>query len=78
MSTDLVQRFTAIVGPQGLVSDAAAVQALATDWRKRYAGEPLAVLKPATVEEVSAILRLATETRTAIVPQGGNTGLCGG
>jgi FAD/FMN-containing dehydrogenase len=76
--SDLVERFTAIVGPQGLVSDAAAVQALATDWRKRYAGAPLAVLKPATVEEVSAILRLATETRTAIVPQGGNTGLCGG
>ncbi len=36
------------------------------------------VLRPGTVEEVAAILRLAGETATAIVPQGGNTGLVGG
>src|SRR5262249_14116648 len=38
---------------------------------------PLA-LRPGTTGEVAAILRLANETRTAIVPQGGNTGLVGG
>ena len=33
---------------------------------------------PARREEVSRILAIANETRTAIVPQAGNTGLCGG
>ena len=36
------------------------------------------VLRPASVAEVSAILMLANETATPIVPQGGNTGLVGG
>ena len=36
------------------------------------------VLRPGSVAEVSAVLKLANETKTAIVPQGGNTGLVGG
>ena len=36
------------------------------------------VLRPGSVAEVAAILKLANETRTPIVPQGGNTGLVGG
>ncbi len=35
------------------------------------------VLRPGSVEDVSRIMRLATESRTPIVPQGGNTGLVG-
>lgn len=35
------------------------------------------VLRPGSAAEVAAILRIANETRTAIVPQGGNTGLVG-
>lgn len=77
MAANLVHRFAFIVGPEGLVSDPAAIAAHALDWRKRYEGLPLCVLKPATVEEVAAIVQLAVATRTSIVPQGGNTGLCG-
>jgi D-lactate dehydrogenase (cytochrome) len=36
------------------------------------------VLRPGTVAEVAQILRLADETGTPLVPQGGNTGLVGG
>ena len=43
-----------------------------------YPGRSALVLKPGSVDEVSRILRLATETRTPVVPQGGNTGLVGG
>jgi D-lactate dehydrogenase (cytochrome) len=46
--------------------------------RDLYHGRTPVVLRPGSVEEVSAILKLANETRTAIVPQGGNTGLVGG
>ena len=48
-----------------------------TEWRDRYRGRAALVLKPGTTEEVAAILKCANETRTAIVPQGGNTGLVG-
>ncbi len=39
---------------------------------------PPMVLRPGSIAEVSAILKLANETGTPIVPQGGNTGLVGG
>lgn len=49
-----------------------------TDWRGRYAGRALAVVRPGTVQEVAAIVRLCQKHQVPLVPQGGNTGLCGG
>jgi FAD/FMN-containing dehydrogenase len=49
-----------------------------TDWRHRYTGAACAVLRPATAQEVAAIVKLANIHRVALVPQGGNTGLAGG
>jgi D-lactate dehydrogenase (cytochrome) len=45
------------------------------DWRRRYTGRAQAVLRPGTVAEVAALVRLCTEARVPICPQGGNTGL---
>ena len=73
----LAQRFAAIVGSQGIVSGDES-GAYATDWRKRYLGKALAVVKPASTAEVAALLKLAAAEGVAVVPQGGNTGLCGG
>jgi FAD/FMN-containing dehydrogenase len=74
----LLARLSAIVGAAHVVADAREMAAYATDWRKRYVGAPLAVVRPASTDEVAAIVKACAETRTAIVPQGGNTGLCGG
>lgn len=49
-----------------------------TDWRKRYIGKALAVLLPSTSDEVAAIVKLCAQNQVALVPQGGNTGFCGG
>ncbi|WP_426398377.1 FAD-binding oxidoreductase [Ralstonia sp. R-29] len=49
-----------------------------TDWRKRYSGRARAVLRPANAGEVSALVQLCNAHGVPIVPQGGNTGLCGG
>ncbi|WP_343662291.1 FAD-binding oxidoreductase [Ralstonia sp.] len=49
-----------------------------TDWRKRFTGRARAVLRPASPNEVATIVRLCGEYGAPIVPQGGNTGLCGG
>jgi FAD/FMN-containing dehydrogenase len=48
------------------------------DWRRRWHGKALAVVRPGTTAEVAAVVRLCTQHCTAIVPQGGNTGLVGG
>ena len=49
-----------------------------TDWRENYLGTALAIVRPATTEEVAAVVKLCAAEKVAIVPQGGNTGLSGG
>jgi FAD/FMN-containing dehydrogenase len=75
---ELLKRFTAIVGDKYAITDKDTQQAYLVEMRDLYHGRTPVVLRPSSVEEVSAILKLANETRTAIVPQGGNTGLVGG
>ena len=48
------------------------------DWRGQYIGDAIAILKPQDKYEVSKILKFANQHEISIVPQGGNTGLCGG
>ncbi|WP_406623348.1 FAD-binding oxidoreductase [Acidovorax sp. SDU_ACID1] len=54
------------------------LSAYTRDWRNKFEGPALAVLRPADTGEVQAIVRLAARTGVALVPQGGNTGMCGG
>lgn len=78
LAPDLLDRFRAIVGPKGWTSDPDALSQHVREWRDLYAGTTPLVLKPASTAEVAAIVKLANETRTKLVPQGGNTGLVGG
>ncbi len=73
----LLDRIRSIVGPTGLIIGPQELAPYATDWRKRYLGKPLAVVRPASTAEVAQVVRACLDARTAIVPQGGNTGLCG-
>src|ERR1051326_3903926 len=75
---ELLARFAAIVGDKYAVTDPAAQAAYLVEMRGLYHGRTALVLRPGTTGEVAAILKLANETRTPIVPQGGNTGLVGG
>jgi FAD/FMN-containing dehydrogenase len=75
---DLLRHFAAIVGERYAVTEASELAPYLTEERQLYHGRSPMVLRPGSVAEVSAILRLANETGTAIVPQGGNTGLVGG
>src|SRR5919204_3275626 len=77
-SADLLARFAAIVGDKYAITDPQAQLPYLTEMRDMYRGRTPMVLRPGTVAEVSAILALANETGTPIVPQGGNTGLVGG
>jgi D-lactate dehydrogenase (cytochrome) len=74
----LLARFAAIVGEKYAITDPAAQAPYVVEFRDLFRGHTPMVLRPGLVAEVSAILALANETGTAIVPQGGNTGLVGG
>jgi FAD/FMN-containing dehydrogenase len=77
-SSDLLDRFAAIVGEKHAVRNAAEIAPHLVENRGLYHGASPMLLKPGSTEEVSAILKLASETGAAIVPQTGNTGLVGG
>ncbi|MCH9847590.1 MAG: FAD-binding oxidoreductase [Betaproteobacteria bacterium] len=63
-----------IVGEANVLTDGD-LSAWTHDWRKRVQGKALTVVRPATTEEVAAVVRTCDAHATAIVPQGGNTGL---
>src|SRR6185312_13802986 len=64
-------------GPGGFSEDATEIAPYLEEWRSRMRGQAALLLKPPSTEQVSAILAICHETGTAIVPQGGNTGLVG-
>jgi D-lactate dehydrogenase (cytochrome) len=74
----LLARFAAIVGEKYAVTDPRAQAPYLVEPRDMFHGRTPMVLRPASVAEVAAILKLAAETATPVVPQGGNTGLVGG
>ena len=75
---DLLSRFARIVGDKYAITDPAVLEPFLNEGRGFYHGRTHMMLRPGSVTEVSAILNLANETRTSLVPQGGNTGLVGG
>jgi len=78
MNPEIVQSMRRIVGGAHVLTDPADTAPYLLDWRGNYQGRALAVVRPATVEEVAAIVTLCAESATPIVPQGGNTGMVGG
>jgi FAD/FMN-containing dehydrogenase len=76
--SDFVARLRAIVGDKGLITDDQGKHPYLTDWRENYLGQALAIVRPASTEEVSAVVKLCAAEGVAIVPQGGNTGMSGG
>ena len=67
----------AIVGADNVVTAEADMAPHLVDWRGRYRGAARCVVRPATTNEVSAVVRACAEAGVAMVPQGGNTSLCG-
>ena len=68
----------AVVGDRGILTDPSDTAPYAQDWRRLYQGRTPAVIRPATTQELADVVRLCAQTRTPIVPQGGNTSMVGG
>jgi FAD/FMN-containing dehydrogenase len=79
-SAALLDTLRAAVGPAHVLTpaDGADLTAWEQDWRRRWRGRAAAVVRPGSTAEVAAVVRACAAHGTAIVPQGGNTGLVGG
>lgn len=74
----LIDQLKAIVGPGGWKQDAADMAPFLEEWRGRARGDALIVVAPRSTNEVAEIVAACAAAGVGIVPQGGNTGLCGG
>lgn len=74
----LIPRLRDALGAQAVLSDAPDTAGYTEDWRGRYRGEALCVVLPSTTAQVSDVVRLCAAAGVPILPQGGNTSLCGG
>ncbi|MGC2461240.1 MAG: FAD-binding oxidoreductase [Steroidobacteraceae bacterium] len=68
----------ALVGADGVLTEGADTASFLVDERRLYRGRALAVALPRTVEQVARVVGWCNEHRLGLVPQGGNTGYCGG
>ncbi|MEP6808188.1 MAG: FAD-binding oxidoreductase, partial [Chloroflexota bacterium] len=74
----LLEALRDAVGPTHLLTDTDLRASYETDWTRRWHGDALAVARPASTDEVVAVLRACVAAGVAVIPQGGNTGLVGG
>jgi FAD/FMN-containing dehydrogenase len=74
---ELLEQLRAAVGATHVLTDGD-LGAWEEDWRKRWRGRALAVVRPGSTQEVAAVVRACAAAGVSIVPQGGNTGLVGG
>ena len=84
MTAEVIARQTflteaaALLGPRGLTADPDLVTPWLTDWRGRYTGRALAMAAPASTAELAELVKLCARYAVPLVPQGGNSGMCGG
>ena len=74
---DLISNLGQHVGADNVLATAEAMSSYLADWRGRYRGAAICVVRPATTAAVSAVVHACTQAGVAMVPQGGNTSLCG-
>lgn len=74
----LLDNLRRITSADFVITEATDLVPFCTDWRGRYTGQPLCVVLPSDTEEVAAVVSACAAAGVPIVPQGGNTGLCGG
>ncbi|MCK9260268.1 MAG: FAD-binding oxidoreductase [Azoarcus sp.] len=75
---EFLNTLAAIVGRDYLLVDDAATAPYLSDWRGRYRGAARAVVRPADTAQVAGVIAACHAAAIPVVPQGGNTGLCGG
>ncbi len=78
MTETLLAQLGALLGPRGLLTDAASLEPHLADWRALYRGATPAVIRPGSTAELAAAVKLCAAAGVTLVPQGGNTSMVGG
>ncbi len=78
MTDTLLTQLSALLGPRGLLTDAASLEPHLADWRALYRGATPCVVRPGSTAELAAAVKLCAAAGVALVPQGGNTSMVGG
>ncbi len=78
MSDSLVEALRAVVGAHHVLDAAAELAPWLSDWRGRYHGRARALVRPRDTAQLAEVVAVCAAAGVPMVPQGGNTGLCGG
>ena len=78
MTQELITELARTVGPANVLRAPEDLSGYELDWRKRWHGRALAVVRPGSTAEVAAVVKACAAAGVSLVPQGGNTGLVGG
>ena len=73
--TSFVEACRAIVGAPHVIADPADMAPYLADWRGRFTGAAVAILRPGSTAEMAHLVKLCNRFKVPMVPQGGNTGL---
>ena len=77
MATTLIDTLRTLLGTEFVLTGQAAAP-YCKDQRGNYSGTALAVVLPADTLQVSAVVAFCDTNKVSVIPQGGNTSLCGG
>ncbi|NUB15302.1 FAD-binding protein, partial [Azospirillum brasilense] len=75
---DVIAELTSLIGADAVLTAPSDLDAVTEDWRGRYRGPALCLARPATAGQVADVVRCCARHGVPVLPQGGNTSLCGG
>jgi len=78
VAAEIIERLKALVGPAGYLTDPAEIAPHLVEWRGHWHGQTQLVIRPNSTEQLAEAVRLCAAAKLPMVPQSGNTGLCGG
>ena len=67
-----------LVGASNVLAGGESTADYLKERRGRFASQTLGVVMPSTIDQVSELIKFCRQNSLPIVPQGGNTGVCGG
>jgi FAD/FMN-containing dehydrogenase len=74
----LLTQLRELVGAAHVLTAPLDVEPFVQDWRGRYRGEVIAVVQPASTQEVAAVVKACAKAGVKLIPQGGHTSMVGG
>ena len=78
VSAIALEKIRQVVGVRGWIDDPAQMEPHLLEWRGRWRGNTPAIVRPASTQELSAVVQICAASGIPMVPQAGNTSLCGG